>query len=108
MAKNVEKVELMNELVLLIPSVGKKLVLPTANIDILTTTMDNFLHPKPCIGYQFETKVAEMRSQDTLTNNEENDIQIRCSNFLLALLKQLKLRLHENIKILKKHVIFLS
>ena len=100
-AKNVEKVKLLKELVLLITSIGKKIVLPTANIDILTTKVDDFLYPKPYLGCQFETKVAEMKFQGTLANNEENDIRIRCSNFLLALLRQLKQRLPENIKILK-------
>ena len=36
-AKNVEKVKLLNELILLITSIGKKLVLPTSNINISTT-----------------------------------------------------------------------
>ena len=62
--------------------------------------MDDFLNPKPYLGYQFETKVAEMKCQGTLINTEENDIRIRCSNFLIALIK-LKQRLSENFKILK-------
>ena len=73
-AKNIEKVKLLNELILLITSIGKKLILPTFNIDILTTKVDDFLHPKPYLGYCFETNVAEMKSQGTLTNIEENDI----------------------------------
>ena len=100
-AKNVEKVKLLCKLILLITSIGKKLVLPTSNIDILTTKVDDFLDIKPYLGYRFETKVAEMKSYDTLTNIEENEIRIKCSNFLLSLLKQLKQRLPENIKILK-------
>ena len=75
--------------------------LPTSNIDILTTKVDDFLNPEPYLGYQFETKVAEMKSQGTLINTEENDIRTRCSNFLIALIKQLKQRLPKNIKILK-------
>ena len=66
----------------------------------MITKVDDFLNPKPYLGHQFETKVAEMKSQGTLINTEENDIRIRCSNFLIALIK-LKQRLSENIKILK-------
>ena len=44
---------------------------------------------------------ARMKSQDTITNIEENDIRFQCSNFLLAFLRQLKQRLPENIKIFK-------
>ena len=106
-AKSVDKVKLLNELILLITSIGKKIVLPTSNINILTTKVDDFLNPKPYLGYQFETKVAEMKSQGTFINTEENDIQIRCSNFLIALIKQLKQRLPENIKILKDMSYFL-
>ena len=84
-AKSVDKVKLLNELILVITSIGKKIVLPTSNINILTTKMDDFLNPKPYLGYQFETKVAEMKSQSTFINTEENDIRIRCSNFLIAL-----------------------
>ena len=100
-AKSVDKVKLLNEFILLITSIGKKVVLPTSNIDILTIKVDDFLNPKPYLGYQFETKVAEWKSQGTLINTEENDIQIRCSNFLIALIKQRKQRLSGNIKILK-------
>ena len=89
-AKSVDKVKLLNELILLITSISKKIVLPTSNIDILTTKVDDFLNP---LGCQFKTKVAEMKSQGTLINTEENDIRIRCSNFLIALIKQLKQRL---------------
>ena len=65
-AKSVDKVKLLNELILLITSIGKKIVLPTSNIDILTSKVDDdFLNPKPYLGYQFETKVAEMKSQGT-------------------------------------------
>ena len=99
--QQVNKLLEANELILLITSIGKKIVLPTSNIDILTIKVDDFLNPKPCLGYQIETKVAEMKFQGTLINTEENDIQIRCSNFLIALIKQLKQRLPENIKILK-------
>ena len=89
-AKNEEKVKLLNELILLITSIGKKLVVPTCKIDILTTKVDDFLNPKPYLGYRFETKIAEMKSQGSVTNIEEYDIRYKCSNFLLVLLKQLK------------------
>ena len=55
-AKSVVKVKLLNELILLLTLIGKKIVLPTSNIDILTTEVDDFLNPKPYLGYQFETK----------------------------------------------------
>ena len=42
-----------------------------------------------------------MKSQGTLTNIEENDFRINVLIFLLALLRQLKQRLQENMKILK-------
>ena len=49
-AKSVDKVKLLNELILLITSIGKKIVLPTSDIDILTTKVDYFLNPKPYFG----------------------------------------------------------
>ena len=54
-AKSVDKVKLLNELILLIKSIGKKIVLPTSNIDILITTVDYFLNPKPGVGNLFRT-----------------------------------------------------
>ena len=106
-AKSVDKVKLLNELILLITSISEKIVLPTSNIDILTTKVDDFLNLKPYLGFQFETKVAEMKSQGII-NTEENDIRIRCSNFFESLNKAIKAETTIKYQDIEQHVIFLS
>lgn len=100
-SKNIEKVKLLNDLILLIKSIGKKLVLPTCNIDLLNSNIDDYLNDKPYLGYRFEIKIEELKNQNILTKVEETNIRRRCSEFLLFLYKQLKQRLPENVKILQ-------
>ena len=106
-AENVDKVKLLNKLILLITSIGKKLVLPTSNIDILITKIDDFLHPKLYLEYQFETKVTEMKFPGTLTNTDENNIQIKCSHFFASFTTATKAEIARKYQDIERHVIFL-
>ena len=100
-SENPDKAKLLEDLTFLIKSYGQKLVLPSHHIDVLNCNVQEYLDPKPYLGYRFESKITELNSAGKLKNGEELVIRDRCKNFLLSLFNQLKQRLPENIEILK-------
>nr|XP_039247932.1 uncharacterized protein LOC120325836 [Styela clava] len=86
---------------MLMKSIAKKLVSPTCNIDLLNSNIEEYLDPKPYLGYRFEWKIQDLKKQNKLTNTDETCIRKRCCDFLLALHKQLKQRLPDNLKVLQ-------
>lgn len=100
-SQNIEKVKLLNDLIMLIKSIAKKLVLPTCNIDLLNSDIEEYLDPKPYLGYRFELKIQELKELKKLTNTDKTCIRETCCDFLLTLYKQLKQRLPDNIKVLQ-------
>ncbi|CAF2134944.1 unnamed protein product, partial [Rotaria magnacalcarata] len=79
------------------------LVLPTNFINALDTAfnIEQYLDPKPNLGYRFERKIAEMMLEKKITADQEKNIRTRSQNFLICLFKELKQRLPENLNILK-------
>ena len=53
-SKNVEKVKLMDDLTLIFKSIFSKLVIPTCMADPLNCNIDDYLNPRPYLGYLFE------------------------------------------------------
>ena len=100
-SKNIEKVKLLNDLTMLIKSIAKKLVLSTCNIDLLNSNNEEYLDQKPYLGFRFELKIQDLKEQNKLTNTDESCIRRRCCDFLLALHKQLKQHLPDNVKVLQ-------
>ena len=105
-SKNIEKVKLLDELIQLFETIDKRLVLPTFQGDLFNCAIEEFLHPKPYLGYQVESKIEELRATRLLLNDEEVHLRKRCLNFCLVLFQQLKQRLPENLKILRNVSLF--
>ena len=105
-SKNIEKVKLLDELILLFETTGKRLVLRTFQGDLFNCTIEEFLYPKPYLGYQVESKIKELRAARLLSNDEEVHLRKRCQNFCLVLFKQSKQRLPENLEILRNVSLF--
>ena len=53
-SKNIEKIKLLDELILLFETIGKRLLVPTFQADLFNCAIEEFLHPKPNLGYQVE------------------------------------------------------
>ena len=75
--KNVGKMQLLQELVLLFETIGKRLVLPTCKVNLLACHTEEFFNRKPYHGYQFEVKSEELRSKALLSNCEEQNQRLR-------------------------------
>ena len=55
--------QLLHELVLLLETIDKRLVLPTCKINLLTCHIKEYFNPKPYPGYQFEIKIEDSKSK---------------------------------------------
>lgn len=97
-----DHVKLLNDLTIVIQGISRKLVLPSCKVDPLLNSIEDYLNPKPYLGYSFEKKIEELRKNGKINVHDEQVIRERCKSFLLSLFKQLKQRLPENVMILKK------
>ena len=88
-SKNIEKVKLLDDLILLIKSTAIDLL--TLKMYVVNENIDDYLCPNPSLGYRFEAKIDEMKQRNILTNNDESTLRKRFRDFL-CLFKQLKQR----------------
>lgn len=65
-----------------------------------------YLFQTPYLGYRFETKLTELKTNNIISTVDETNLRNRCCNFLLLLFGQLKQRLPTNLNILKKVSLF--
>lgn len=99
-AKNADQTKLLDDLAQLLSSLIKKVVLPTVNADIFTTKIEEYLDPKPYLGYLFEKHVEEMKKKG-LSAADEDTLRKRCTKFLLVLIEQIRQRLPDNFQTLR-------
>ncbi|TGZ50748.1 Zinc finger protein [Temnothorax longispinosus] len=97
-----DHLKLLKDLNIVVQEISKKLVLPSCKVDPLLSSIDDYLDPKPYLGYSFEKKIEQLRKDGKINACDEQGIRERCKSFLLNLFKQLKQRLPENVAILKK------
>uniref|UniRef100_A0A2S2P0Z6 HAT C-terminal dimerisation domain-containing protein n=1 Tax=Schizaphis graminum TaxID=13262 RepID=A0A2S2P0Z6_SCHGA len=100
-SNSADPVKLLNDLVLLIQSLGGLVITPGSNIDILNSSLKDNLHPRPYLGLAFEETMKKLRTNNCMS--VENDKKIRgiCVTFVIVLVDQLKKRLPDNIETLK-------
>ena len=90
--------KLLTDLKMLYSIVVSKIVLPTARIDIYEQDIDKYLDPTPTLGFAFESAYSE----NGINGQEKDHLKSRCISFLVALARELKNRMPENIKILER------
>lgn len=89
-----------DKLVRLLSSLIKVVVLPTVNADICSTKVEEYLDPKPYLGYLLEKHVEEMMKTGWSAADKDT-LRKRCIKFLLVLIEQICQRLPDNIQTLK-------
>ena len=67
--------------------------------DVIKDNIDDYLDPNPYLGYRFENKIKEMKENNTINKAEETTLRDRCWISMLVLVKQIKQRLPDNMKI---------
>ncbi|CAL4248430.1 unnamed protein product, partial [Meganyctiphanes norvegica] len=92
---------LLDDITMVIKSLVNRICLPAKNIDPFEGNIETALDPKPYLGHKFENKLKEMR-QNNFHPEREFALRSRCINFLQNLIKELRQRLPDNVKILQK------
>lgn len=93
--------KLLNDLVMLVKSLVKKIVLPTSRVDPLEGNFEEYLDQKPYLGYDFEREVDALREKG-FSSQDEMALRGRCIKFITVLVKEIRQRLPSNIKILEQ------
>lgn len=101
-AQNADPLKLFNDLILLIHSIAKRITLPSCKLDPVTQDISNYLDKNLYLGYQCETKLNQLKTNKTISPDDENIFRERCKNFLYKLYLEMKQRVPDNIKILEK------
>uniref|UniRef100_A0A6B0UAW2 Uncharacterized protein n=1 Tax=Ixodes ricinus TaxID=34613 RepID=A0A6B0UAW2_IXORI len=88
----------------LLSSLGHKVVIPTKQMDVLTSRLEDHLNPKPYLGYLFETCIDNMKAENTdgFCLADEAVMRESCTRFIITLVDQIRQRLPDNITVLQK------
>lgn len=101
-SKSQDPTKLLSDLILLIKSLCSKITIPGFQLDVVNSKVEDHLHPHPYLGFECETKLSSSK----LSVSEVKQLRQRCVQFLLELIKQLRQRLPENIKVLQDMSLF--
>ena len=69
-SQNVDKVKLLDNLMLIFESIISKLFLPICKADPLNCTIDDYLNPRPYLGYLFDSEISEHKPEPPLSQSE--------------------------------------
>lgn len=98
-SKVADPTKLLSDIKRFYSTVANKILLPTARIDIYEQEdIEKYLDPSPALGYAFESSCVENK----VIGQKKEHLKTRCVSFLIALVRKLKNRLPDNIKILDK------
>lgn len=94
--------KLFNELCYLIEETANVITNKRRDFDPMTSTIEDYLTPNPYLGYEFESHNAELLKERVMTAAEASIVRSTCVTFIVNLVKSLRLRLPDNIKILRQ------
>lgn len=92
-----DRTKLLNDLVLFIGGLARKVVTPDCMANLLEVNIKNYLHPRPYHGYEFEKKCRLLKMRPDV----ENIIRGTIINFIINLVTELQKRLPYNLSILQ-------
>lgn len=84
--------KLLRDLVMVINSLKNKVIKPEHKFDIITTNVDDYIDRTCYLGYRFESQLTQYRKEKLINEETEINLRMRCTNFVVVLLKQLKQR----------------
>lgn len=99
-SENADPTKLLNDLIQLVQMLSKKVTLPTARVDPLTSPITDYVYPKSHLGYEFEKLCA------TIPPETEKIVRERCISFIVKLTHELRGRLPDNFQILRQMSVF--
>lgn len=100
-SNDADSTKLLSDLIMLIKSLIRKIVLPTKEIDPVEGNFEDAIDPKPYLGYDFEKEVEALQEKG-FSKQDEMALRGRCTKFLTILVHQIRQRLPSNINTLEK------
>lgn len=100
-SNNADPTKLVGDITLLLNSLIKEIIVPTSNVDPLEGSIENTLDPKPHLGYKLEKRVKLLKKN--YSADQEKALRRRCITFATTLAQEIRLRLPNNVKILRKN-----
>ncbi|KAH9368069.1 hypothetical protein HPB48_001031 [Haemaphysalis longicornis] len=103
-AKYADQTKLLKDLMTLLSSLVKKVVIPTELTDVLTCRLDDNLNPKPYLGYLFKTYVDNVKAQKTdgLSLADEAVMRESRIRFITTLVELIRQRIPDKIKVIQE------
>ncbi|XP_068205152.1 uncharacterized protein [Palaemon carinicauda] len=96
--ENTDPMKLLLDLSNLIISLSKKVTIPTARVNPLTTDISSYIDPGAYMGYEFEKVCRESQ----IAIEVQGNIRQRCISFVVKLCSELRNRLPDNFEALRK------
>lgn len=100
--ENVDPTKLLSDLSHLIIATSRRVLIPTSRVDPLTTNIASYTDPRAYLGYEFEKTC----SSSNLTLETQRILRERCISCVVKLCDELRNRLPDNFRILKKMSLF--
>ena len=74
-SKTIDHLKLLDELVTLLKTIGKTLVLLSSRCNFLVDNVEEYLNAKPYLGYRFEKKIKSLIADKLITKSEEIGVE---------------------------------
>lgn len=74
-SNSADPVKLLNDIVLLIKTLAGLVSTPGSNIDILNSSLNDNLHPRPYLGQAFEEKIKKLRTNNCMSVENEKKLE---------------------------------
>ncbi|KAK3882740.1 hypothetical protein Pcinc_012902 [Petrolisthes cinctipes] len=100
--ENTDPTKLLADLSNLIISISKRVIIPTARVDPLTSDISSYISPRAHLGYKFE----KLCFSSNVPQEQKRYLRESCIACVTRLSNELRSRLPENFKILKKMSLF--
>lgn len=100
--ENVDPTKLLSDLSYLISATSRRVMIPSSRIDPLTSDIASYIDPRAYLGYEFEKTC----STSNLTQEGQRQLRDRCISCAVKLCDELRNRLPDNFRILKKMSLF--
>lgn len=100
-SNDADSTKLLSDLMMLIKSLIRKIVLQTKIIDPVEGNFEDVIDPKSYLGYDFEREVEALREKG-FSKQDEMTLRERCIKFITVSVHEIRQRLPSNINTLEK------
>ncbi|XP_053960547.1 uncharacterized protein LOC128864816 [Anastrepha ludens] len=101
-SKKPDSTKLLKDLLIAIKSLKHTIISPDDDINVLNSDFESYVKRDLYLGYAFEKELKTL----SLDRTEESQVRIKCTDFCIELIHQLKKRIPDNFEVLNKIDLF--